>query len=132
MSFPNVDIDLIADANISDYDNFHNEHYGEHLILGSQCLLSDVEKLYKKLCIEVLHRQEQETKFKSISRSYSKLKSAINVWFEEHVGVKDKAKYYPCVVNDLLRGANSILLPVINDALSEVRDCQRKRRRRKR
>ena len=118
LSFPNVDIDLIADANISDYDNFQNDIMRAS-DLGQPMSSSDVEKLYKKLCIEVLHRQEQETKFKSISRSYSKLKSAINVWFEEHVGVKDKAKYYPCVVNDLLRGANSILLPVINDALSE-------------
>ena len=118
LSFPNVDIDLIADANISDYDNFQNDIIRAS-DFGHKMSLSDIEKLYKKLCIEVLHKQEQETKFKTISRSYSKLKSAINVWFEEHVGVKDKAKYYPFVVNDLLRGANSMLLPVINDALSK-------------
>ena len=77
---------------------------------------NDIEKLYKKLCIEILHKQERETKFKNIARSYGKLKSAINVWFEKYVGIKDKNKYYPCVVNDLNRGA-SILRPVINKAL---------------
>ena len=118
LSFPNVDIDLIADAKISDYDNFLNDIM-EASNLGQTMSSSDVEKLYKKLCIEVLHKQEKETKFKNISRSYSKLKSAIDVWFEDHIGLKDKDKYYPCVVNDLLRDANSILLPVINDALSK-------------
>ena len=118
LDFPDVDRDLIANAEIGDYDNFRADIM-EALDLGQSMSDSDVEKLYKKLCIEVLHKQEKETKFKNISRSYSKLKSAINVWFEDYIKEKNKAIYYRCAVNDLLKGANSILLPVINTALEE-------------
>lgn len=113
-----VKLDLIVDQDIRDYDGFIQE-LKEADSLGQKMSRNDVEKLYKKLCIEVLHKQEKETKFKNIARSYGKLKSAINVWFEKYVGIKDKNKYYPCVVNDLSRGANSILLPVINEALEQ-------------
>ena len=110
--------DIITDANISDRDNFLND-IKEASNLGQLVSSSNVGKLYEKLCIEVLHRQENETRFKNTSSSFGKLKSAINVWYEEHVRVKDKDEYYAYVVNDLSRDANSILLPVINDALSE-------------
>ena len=111
-----VEVNLISDQIIRDPDDFIKS-LKEADSLGQKMSHNDVEKLYKKLCIEVLHKQEKKTKFKNIARSYGKLKSAINVWFEEHVGIKDKNKYYPCVVNDLNRGANSVLLPIINDAL---------------
>lgn len=111
-----VELDLIVDQDIRDYDGFI-QAIKESDSLGQKMSRNDIEKLYKKLCIEILHKQEKETKFKNIARSYGKLKSAINVWFEKYVGIKDKNKYYPCVVNDLNRGANSILLPVINKAL---------------
>ena len=113
-----VELDLIVDQDIRDYDGFI-QAIKEADSLGQKMSRNDIEKLYKKLCIEILHKQEKETKFKNIARSYGKLKSAINVWFEKYVGIKDKNKYYPCVVNDLNRGANSILLPVINKALEE-------------
>lgn len=113
-----VALDLIVDQDIRDYDGFI-QAIKEADSLGQKMSRNDIEKLYKKLCIEILHKQEKETKFQNIARSYGKLKSAINVWFEKYVGIKDKDKYYPCVVNDLNRGANSILLPVINEALEE-------------
>ena len=113
-----VDLDLVVDQEIRDYDKFIQE-IKEADSFGEKMSRNDVEKLYKKLCIEILHKQEKETKFKNIARSYGKLKSAINVWFESYVGIKDKKKYYPFVVNDLNRGANSILLPVINKALEK-------------
>ncbi|MCY4577337.1 MAG: DEAD/DEAH box helicase family protein [Candidatus Kaiserbacteria bacterium] len=113
-----VELDLIVDQDIRDYDGFI-QAIKEADSLGQKMSRNDIEKLYKKLCIEILHKQEEETKFKNIARSYGKLKSAINVWFEKYVGIRDKNEYYPCVVNDLNRGANSILLPVINKALEQ-------------
>lgn len=113
-----VKLELIVNQNIRDYDGFIRS-IKEADSMGQKMSHNDIEKLYKKLCIEVLHKQEGETRFKNIARSYGKLKSAINVWFESHLGVKDKDKYYPCVVNDLNKGANSILLPVINEALEK-------------
>ena len=111
-----VQIDLIVDESIADYDGFI-EAMKEADSFGQKMSQNDVEKLYKKLCVEILRKQEDDAKFGNIARSYGKLKSAINVWFEKYVGMKDKKKYYPCVVNDLNRGANSVLLPVINEAL---------------
>ena len=120
-----VELGLITDQVIRDYDGFI-QMIKEADSLGQKMSYNDIEKLYKKLCIEILHKQEKETKFKNIARSYGKLKSAINVWFEKYVGMKDKNKYYPCVVNDLSRGANSILLPVINKALEEYASVRNK------
>ena len=111
-----VNLDLIVDQSIRDYDGFIQE-IKEAKSFGQPMSFNDVEKLYKKLCIEILHMQGKDTKFTNIARSYGILKSAINVWFEKYVGIKNKRKYYPCVVNDLARGSNSILLPVINKAL---------------
>ena len=111
-----VELDLIVDHVIQDYDGLV-EKMKEANELGQKMSHNDMEKLYKKLCIEILHKQEKETKFKNISCSYGKLKSAINVWFEKHVGMKRKEEYYPCVVNDLAREANSVLLPIVNRAL---------------
>ena len=113
-----VETNLIIDHRIRDYDGFV-DFIKEADSLGERMSPNDVEKLYKKLCIEILHKQESETKFGNIARSYGKLKSAINVWFEKSLGVKDKNKYYPCIVNDLNKDSNSVLLPVINEALRE-------------
>ena len=113
-----VNMDLIVDSEILDYDNFFKA-VQESDDMGEKMSPNDVEKWYKKLCIEILFKQENETRFKNIARSYGKLKSAINVWFEKSLKVKDKDTYYPCIVNDLMKGPNSILLPVINEALRE-------------
>ena len=113
-----VDMDLIIDSEIRDYDNFFKA-VQESDDMGEKMSPNDVEKWYKKLCIEILFKQEDETRFKNIARSYGKLKSAINVWFEKSLKVKDKDTYYPCIVNDLMKGSNSILLPIINEALRE-------------
>lgn len=113
-----IEMDIVVDYRVRDYDGFIG-FVREADSLGQKMSPNDVEKLYKKLCIEILRKQEGETRFKNIARSYGKLKSAINVWFEKSLGVKDKSKYYPCVVNDLSRDANSMLLPIINKALRE-------------
>ncbi len=106
-----VELDLIVDQDIRDYDGFI-QAIKKADSLGQKMSRNDIEKLYKKLCIEILHKQEKETKFKNIARSYGKLKSTINVWFEKYVSIKDKDKYYPCIMNDLNRGASSVSYPL--------------------
>ena len=120
-----VRVDLIVDQSIADYDGFIASMREAHSF-GQKMSHNDVEKLYKKLCVEMLRKQEDDLRFGNIARSYGKLKSAINVWFEKYVGMKDKRKYYPCVVNDLSRGANSVLLPVINEALKTYKVVREK------
>ena len=64
-----VDLDLVVDQKIRDYDKFIQE-IREADSFGEKMSQNDMEKLYKKLCIEILHKQEKETKFKNIARSY--------------------------------------------------------------
>ena len=125
-----VEMNLIVDHKIQDYDDFIETVKRTH-DMGEKMSSNDIEKLYKKLCIETLSKQEGETRFNNIARSYGKLKSAINVWFEKGLGIKDKDKYYPCVVNDLMKDSNSILLRAINEALREYVTIRTKEEREK-
>lgn len=118
-----VNVDLITNQVIRDYDGFIKS-IKEADSMGIKMSQNDIEKLYKKLCIQVLREQEGDTKFTNIARSYGVLKRALNVWFEKHVSQQDskmkhKKNYYNVIVNDLAQNANSILRPVIHKALQE-------------
>lgn len=117
------DLNLMVDQKITDYDNFI-KNLKKSRDFGVEMSLTDVEKLYKKLCIEVLSRQEEESKYGGIARSYGILKSALNVFFEDILKVGEKKEYYQYIVNDLMKGANSILISVINKALLEYKDIR--------
>ena len=115
-----LDLNLIVDQKITDYDNFI-KNLKKSKDFGQEMSLTDVEKLYKKLCIEILSRQEEESKYGGIARSYGILKSALNVLFEDVLKIGEKKEYYQYIVNDLMKGSNSILIPVINKALLEYK-----------
>ena len=118
-----LDLNLIVDQTITDYDNFI-KNLKKSKDFGQEMSLTDVEKLYKKLCIEVLSRQEEESKYGGIARSYGILKSSLNVFFEDVLKIGEKKEYYQYIVNDLMKGANSILIPVINKSLLEYKDIR--------
>ncbi len=118
-----LDLNLIVDQKITDYDNFI-KNLKESRDFGQEMSLYDVEKLYKKLCIEVLSKQEEKSKYGGIARSYGILKSALNVFFEDILKVGEKKEYYQYIVNDLMKGANSILIPVINKALLKYKEVR--------
>lgn len=118
-----LNLNLIVDQKITDYDNFI-KNLKKSKDFGQEMSLTDVEKLYKKLCIEVLSRQEEESKYGGIARSYGILKSALNVFFEDVLKVGEKKEYYPYIVNDLMKGANSILIPIINQALLKYKEVR--------
>ena len=118
-----LSLDLVSDQTIQDYDNFIKRLRKEHEeLLKEEMSNNDVEKLYKKLCIAILLKQEEDTKFGNVSRSWGKLKSALNVFIEE-TSKKDKYECYRCIVNDLLKkGNNGILLNLIHNALKEYKE----------
>ena len=125
-----LNLNLIFDQKITDYDNFI-KNLKKSKDFGQEMSLSDVEKLYKKLCIEVLSRQEEESKYGGIARSYGILKSAINVFLEDILKIGEKREYYQYIVNDLIKGANSILIPVINKALLTYKEIREDEEREK-
>jgi len=118
-----LDLNLIVDQKITDYDNFI-KNLKKSKDFGQEMSLTDVEKLYKKLCIEILSKQEEESKYGGIARSYGILKSSLNVFFEDILKIGEKREYYQYIVNDLMKGANSILIPIINKALLEYKEIR--------
>jgi len=78
-----------------------------------------VEKLHNSLCFQELKNQDDEEAKYNPASSWSQLKSALNVWFEERFGF-DKATYYPIIVNQLSK-KNDYLKSAINKALKAFR-----------
>ncbi len=118
-----LDLNLIVDQKITDYDNFI-KNLKKSKDFGQEMSLTDIEKLYKKLCIEILSKQEEESKYGGIARSYGILKSTLNVFFEDILKVGEKKEYYQYIINDLMEGANSILIPIINKSLLEYKEIR--------
>jgi len=119
-----LDLNLIVDQKITDYDKFI-KRLKEAKDFGQEMSYPDVEKLYKKLCIEVLSKQEEESKYGGIIRSYGVLKSALNVFFEDILKIGEKKEYYHYIVNDLMKGSNSTLVPIINEALLKYKEVRK-------
>ena len=69
----------------------------------------DTQKAYKKLCLDTLNNLESKYKYGNISRSWSKLKSALNVWFSDYLGFENRDEYYGYIVRDLNKGRSLYL-----------------------
>ncbi|MDI9355262.1 MAG: hypothetical protein QM532_03770 [Cyanobium sp. MAG06] len=70
---------ILANVQIENYDDFISagEDSGTDIVADSSRL--DIEKMYRKLCRDLLMKQDNEDKYGNIARSYSKVKSALNV-----------------------------------------------------
>ena len=91
----------------------------------------DTQKAYKKLCLDTLNNLESKHKYGNISRSWSKLKSALNVWFSDYLGFENRDEYYGYIVRDLSKGSNSVLLPVIEKSLIDYKPIREKEENKK-
>jgi len=115
----NVNNRIVVNAQIESFDNFINEIKEQATNMDYHFSKLDVERLYNLLCFEELAKQEdQEAKYNP-SRSWSQLKSALNVWFNTRLGF-DRDKYYPIIVNELSKD-NSKIKTSINKALKDFR-----------
>jgi type III restriction enzyme len=109
---------LIIDANIKVYDDFINQ-LKEADVLSHKSSYNDVKKFYDLLLYREIANQEEQSKFGNITRSYGKLKSAMNVWLKQFI--KENPPLYAIVCHDLLKDANSVLKIVIEKALKEYK-----------
>ena len=116
-----IDNAIIVNAEIESFDNFINDLKKEAGEVNYSLSINDIEKLYNLLCFNELKQQEKEEAKYNPSRSWSALKSAINVYFIEHIGGGLKREeYYKIIVNELLEN-NSKLKKVIHKALIDFR-----------
>ena len=110
-------LSLISDEKIRDLDGFRDRLKKEGHTSNVSMSESDVDKLYNRLCIHLLVIQAKDSKFSNVARSWGTLKMAIDAYVEDVTREKDKKKYYKYIVSDLVKDANSILLPIIEESL---------------
>jgi type III restriction enzyme len=112
---------FIVGAEIDDYDNFVSELKTKGEDEAFEMSYHDVVRLYDLLCFQIIARQTTESNKYAPERSWSDLKTAINVWFAGFYS--NKNQYYRVIVKDLLKHqhGNSVLTKVIDEALTKYR-----------
>ncbi len=121
---PKITNGLIIGVEIDDYDNFKEELLSEGSSHDQEVSQNDLEKLYNLYCFNLISKQIDENKKFAPERSWGKLKTALNVWLMESMGVSRK-NAYNIIVNDLIK-TTSVLSPIIANALGEYRHIREK------
>jgi type III restriction enzyme len=119
---PSVKNNLIVDVEIDDYDNFIQELKATGSEEQHEMSQNDVERIYNLLCFQVLAKQTDENKKYAPEKSYGRLKTALNVWFEKFY--QSRGEWYRVIVKDLRKLGNSVLAKVIDVALEKYRPIQ--------
>ncbi|ODS39905.1 MAG: hypothetical protein A7315_10165 [Candidatus Altiarchaeales archaeon WOR_SM1_79] len=115
---------LIVDAEIEDYDNFVEEIKNKGEDLEKDISRNDLERTYNLLCFNIIAHQEEENKKFAPERSWGRLKSALNVWFEKRI-TPYREEYYRVIVRDLLK-EDSVLRRIISKALEKHKPIRQK------
>jgi len=120
---------LIVDAEIENYDNFIKEVKEKGGDLNREISINDLERMYNLLCFNIIAKQEEDDKKFAPERSWGRLKTALNVWFNKRLNV-DREEYYKIIVHDLLR-QDSVLQKIISKSLAvhkPIRDAEMEER----
>lgn len=120
---------LIVNAEIEDYDNFVKEIRDRGIDLSEETSKNDIERMYNLLCFNIISKQEEENKKFAPERSWGKLKTALNVWFDEKIHEK-RTTYYTIIVNDILK-QDGVLRVIISEALEKYRPIRQEEIKRK-
>jgi type III restriction enzyme len=121
---PQISNKLIVDAEIEDYDNFVEEIKNKGEDLEKDISRNDLERTYNLLCFNIIAYQEEEGKKFAPERSWGRLKTALNVWFQKRIKSK-REDYYRVFVKDLLK-EDSTLRKVISSALEKHKPLRQK------
>lgn len=118
---PIITNQIIVDAKFEDFDQLHYEFKRQGRDISLEMSQNDVEKTFNYYCYKILKEQtEEEAKISNIARSWSPLKSAIRVWLKRVLS-DNSGYYYRVFINDINRGASSILRPAITQALKDYK-----------
>ena len=115
-----ISSNLIIDAEIEDYDNFAEQIRERGTDKEFAISSGDIKRLYDLWCFNIIHKQEDEDRKFAPERSWGKLKTALNVWLLKILDV-NRDTLYRIIVNDFLKGDESILKPIISTALEKYR-----------
>lgn len=114
----NSTVDILVNAEVENYDNFFSEiQYANEM--GISISNYDMQRMYDKLCYDILTCQENEKAKYAPERSWSTLKKALNVWFMARI-TDNRNEAYNIIVNDLM-SQNSTLKIILEKVLIEFR-----------
>ena len=113
-----LDNDIIVNAHIENYDDLFKQ-IQEAEEIGISISGYETEQMYKKICYDLILKQENEHAKYAPERSWSVLKSALNVWVMSRLE-KNRGKAYNAIVHDLL-SHDSVLKKIIEKVLVSFR-----------
>ena len=116
LSATTVTNQLIVDAKIEVFDDFINEIKKNPHDLPLEASRLDLQKLYTNLLWKELAQQTDEDCKYAPERSWSDLKSALNVYFRDKLKISNPP-LYAIICNDLQKEDGSSLRPLISKAL---------------
>ena len=123
----NVDINpvvtnqIIVNAVFSDYDKLNLEYQKGGNDRTIELSSNDIEKMFNYACFQLLREQtDVEAKISNVARSWSPLKSAFRVWFQQNLS-NDSRLFYKVLIHDLQKEASSVFRPVLTKALKDYR-----------
>jgi len=121
---PTITNKLIVDAEIEDYDNFVEEIKNKGEDFDKEISRNDLERTYDLLCFNIIAHQEEENKRFAPERSWGRLKTALNVWFQKRI-TPNREEYYRVIVKDLLK-EDSVLRKIISKSLETHKPIRQK------
>ncbi|MEQ1717208.1 MAG: DEAD/DEAH box helicase family protein [Hyphomicrobium sp.] len=121
---------IIIDADIEVFDDFLVELAKHDADLDLEASRLDLQKLYTTLLWKEIAIQDDPKASYAPARSWSPLKSALNVYFRDKLKLTNPP-LYAIICNDLLQGASSSLRPLVAKALKAYRAVRNKENARK-
>ncbi len=119
-----VPSEWIVGLELDNYDDFKYEALAEGEGFSSTLSPHDIQRLYNLLCFDIIAKQTDLQKKFAPERSWSKLKTALNVFFIKYSKLS-RSDINALVVRDLTK-ADSVLRPIIGKALAKYRPIRSK------
>ncbi len=118
---PKVTSQVIVNAVFEDYDKLNLDYRNKGQDKTVDLSANDIEKMFTYFCFQLLREQtEVEAKISNVARSWSPLKTAFRVWFEQNL-TDNSEIYYKVLVHDLQKEASSVFRPILTQALKDYR-----------
>ena len=118
---PTVTNQIIVNAVYSDYDKLNLDYQNKGHDQSIELSANDIEKMFNYACFQLLREQtEADTKISNVSRSWSPLKSAFRVWFQQNLS-DDSRIFYKVLIHDLQKDAGSVFRSALTKTLKNYR-----------
>lgn len=105
---PNLKQQIVVDAKIKDINQINFDSGND---LSREVSRNDVQKLFSKICVDLLREQtDEDAKISNVARSFGTLKSALRLWFKTYAFREedDDSRYRIFLADVLNKGEKSI------------------------